>query len=258
MTQLKRRMIVPDLFASPDLSPAVRRLLYAGLHSIAENSGCLPWNPAHVRALVLSYEDMDTAEVAEHMAGLVADGRVWPYVADGREYAFLPDFPVWQSRQSRWQAPEMVPLPPWISFKPHDAKERRGSGTYEWPKTREDVDRLLSQALDLNALDLNGMNEINSLDLTVLDLKEGAPLQPSTQQGTQQGTQRGSQELQEILGPASVDERSALETAWDKANLHQRDRALSGAREQARKLGKRLDAQLLTFYLVAEIGRSDV
>lgn len=174
---LRRRMFSPDIFIADDLCPGVRRLLLLGLIALAEDSGCLVWgSPAMFKATILPYEDLTVEDVAEHLSALVECGRVQLYVIDGRQYAFLPDFPGWQRSMTRWQGPQMVPLPTWIRYTPGVSKHSAGSGRYEWTRgSGVFVD--CARAENVGSQDLTETNERNESKEPV----EQAVIQPVVQ-----------------------------------------------------------------------------
>ena len=130
-------MTSPELLHADDLAPIERRLLFLGLVMLCEDSGCLALpSAATLKVMILPWETLGPAEVAEHLAALVTSGRLVPYEVAGRQYAYLPDFAAW-NRLTRWNAPREAPLPPWISFEPHESANRSGSGTYTWHNPAE-------------------------------------------------------------------------------------------------------------------------
>jgi len=141
MTHLRRRIIPPDVFGDPYLSPTDKRLFYIGLQQIAEDSGCLTWDARTLRAAILIQDGVTLKRVEEVMSELVDDGRVWPYAgANGRRYAYLPDFSVWQKNLGWFSKPEEVPLPVGITFVEYTDKHNAGRVHYDWPATQEELE----------------------------------------------------------------------------------------------------------------------
>ncbi len=135
MTRLHQRIITVDALSEPELSPADKRLVYVGCMMLADDSGCLRWDARTIRGNLFPYGDMEQDRIAEIMAELEADAFAWPYTADdGRAYAFLPAFPIWQRSRTRQFAPE-VPQPSGITFTPAESMTNKGSGRYEYPWT---------------------------------------------------------------------------------------------------------------------------
>jgi len=140
MTRLHQRMIGVDALSEPELSPADKRLLYIGCMMLADDAGCLRWDAVTVRGNLFPYDDVELARVAELMHELELDEYAWPYEgSDGRQYAFLRDFPIWQKSRTRQYGPE-VPLPAGITFSPAENRPNTGSGTYSYPTSRAELD----------------------------------------------------------------------------------------------------------------------
>jgi hypothetical protein len=228
---LKRRMITPDLFADPDLEPASKRVLFVGMLSMAEDSGCLEWKAGLLKALILPFDPATVADVQGWMDELTAAGRAWTYQREGRTYAFLPDFPRWQGRLIRWGAPDTVPLPSGITFTPSEVKERRGSGTYEWPASL--------QALDPTELEPKS-KEGSALDRTALEPKEPAPYKPAGSDLVAPDTQ-------------TADDKAAIKTLSKTLGNERANKALRAARDTAKKSGKELTDQIVRFHLEVEL-----
>ena len=206
MAHLKRRMVHPDLFADPDFQPPAKALLFVGAMSIAEDSGCLPWRADLLRGMALPFSDITADHVQRYMDGFVDEGRAWTYERQGRTYAYLPDFPSWQGKLIRWNAPDTTPLPAGIIFEAYDAKERNGSGVYTWPTSREALD-------PKEALDLKDVNQ----EKEVLDFKEPAPPEHRSSGATSESKGHGRKEqddlgaIEELL-KVSLD--SSERTVW--------------------------------------------
>jgi hypothetical protein len=228
---LKRRMITPDLFADPDLEPASKRVLFAGMLSMAEDSGCMEWKAGLLKAFTLPFDPATITDVQGWMDELTTAGRAWTYQREGRTYAFLPDFPRWQGRLIRWGAPDTVPLPSGIRFTPAEAKERRGSGTYEWPAGL--------QALDPTEFEPKS-KEGSVLDRTVLEPKELAPSLPA------------SSDL-----VADNDDAQAIKALSKQIGKERTSQALRAANAHAKKAGTALTDAILRFYLEAQVEEID-
>jgi len=228
---LKRRMITPDLFADPDLEPASKRVLFAGMLSMAEDSGCLEWKAGLLKALILPFDPATVADVQGWMDAMTDVGTAWTYQRASRTYAFLPDFPRWQGRLNRWGAPDSVPLPSGITFSPSDVKERLGSGTYEWPSSRQELDR--------EELDPKNLNSKEAADLTgtALDLKDQARTKPA------------SSALQ-------ADDAEAIRILTQKLGEERTNEALRKTRRYCQERGVGLNDKDLRFHLEAELESS--
>jgi hypothetical protein len=133
-------MIGVDALSEPELSPADKRLLYIGLMMLADDAGCLRWDAVTVRGNLFPYGDVTLERALTLMTELELDEYVWPYEGtDGRQYAFLRDFPIWQKSRTRQYGPE-VPLPPGITFRPAENRPNAGSGSYTYPESREQLE----------------------------------------------------------------------------------------------------------------------
>jgi hypothetical protein len=131
---IRKRMISPDLFSDPDLTPLDKRYLYENLPVLAEDSGCLRWDARMIAGDLFRFDNMPLPRIQELMAELVQEGRVWLYEAEGKMWAYLPEFRVWQRSLTRWNEPVTVPLPAGVAFEPSEHENQKGSGRYVWPE----------------------------------------------------------------------------------------------------------------------------
>lgn len=136
---IRRRIISPDLFSDPDLTPLDKRYLYENLQVLAEDSGCLRWDARVIAGELLRFDNLPLARVEEVMEELVHEGRVWLYEAQDKVWAYLPEFRIWQRSLGRWAEPVAVPLPLGVVFEPSDLPNQKGSGRYLWPESRADL-----------------------------------------------------------------------------------------------------------------------
>ena len=170
MTRLHQRMIGVDALSEPELSPADKRLLYIGCMMLADDAGCLRWDAVTVRGNVFSYGDVSLERVAELMREFELDEYAWPYIgSDGRQYAYLRDFPIWQKSRTRQYAPE-VPIPPSIIFTAAENRPNAGSGNYVYPESREHFEDNDAEELeDQNSQDQNSQDQ-STQDQSTQDL----------------------------------------------------------------------------------------
>lgn len=141
MTHMRRRIIPPDAFADPYLSPVDKRLFVIGLHLVCEDSGCLFWDARTLRAAILVHDDVTLERVEELMSEVVVEGRVWLYLGTrGKPCAYVPDFKVWQAKKGWFSAPEEVPLPSGITITEYESKHNLGRVKYAWPSTIEGLE----------------------------------------------------------------------------------------------------------------------
>lgn len=140
MRVTRQRMVHPQIASDLRLRPLPKRCLYIAAMMLAEDSGCLVWDAQDLWNAALPLEqDLSREDVQGYMDGLEEDGYAWTYVAQGLKCAFLPAFPEWQRSMTRWNASQSVPLPPGITYQPIETANRYGSGTYTWPKSKEEM-----------------------------------------------------------------------------------------------------------------------
>lgn len=107
-----------------------QRLFYEGLLLLADDSHCLLDDPWEFKMHLFPLDDDVTAEtLAGWRDAFVADGRLVPYEASGRQCLYLRNGPEHQSQQQNLERPE-VPLPPWVRWVPYPRNPYRG--TYEF------------------------------------------------------------------------------------------------------------------------------
>jgi hypothetical protein len=82
---------------------------------------------------------INTARVAQMIDELTEADMVWPYEVAATKCAYIPSFQVWSSSRVRQNAPELVPIPPGITYKPFETEKRYGSGIYSYPATKKDL-----------------------------------------------------------------------------------------------------------------------
>jgi len=179
--------------------------------------------PGLLKALVLPLEDATVADVKAWMDELEHDGMAWPYSTEGRVWAYLPVFHRWQGKMIRWNAPESVPLPAGITFTPSPAKERSGSGFYEWPTSKEE-----------------------------LELELELELEPRNQEKEVKGTKEPASTLP---APSALpaDDAQAIQILTQKLGKERTNKADRLARGHALERNVELSESLRRFYLEAEL-----
>lgn len=135
--RLHNRLIKGGFWNDPDLLQWVRdkRWFYEGLIQLADDGGCLEDSPfAFKISLFASPVDADiTVDVlSTWVTELIEQGKLIPYVVDGKRYLFIRNFRKHQQMKN-YGAPE-VPLPPWITFTPSGTNKYQGAYTYSDPE----------------------------------------------------------------------------------------------------------------------------
>lgn len=133
MTAQRRRIIDPGMYTDPRMSSIEMTHAYPGFFTLAEDSGCLVWDARQIRAALFGLFETTVDGVQELMALFEETGLVRVYEADGRRFAWLTEWPVWQQGLTWIAGPSLVPLPEWISYTPYRDKKRRTSGVYTFP-----------------------------------------------------------------------------------------------------------------------------
>lgn len=222
MSHLRRRMVPPDAFSDPGLEPPEKRLLYLGLHALAEDSGCVLWNPLLVRGAIFPYSEHITREyVAAMMDDLEAEGRAWTYTVASTRYGYLPTFPIWQAKMIVWHEPTAVPLPAGVTFTPSEHPTHRGRGTYTFPTTRDEL---------LGAKEREGNRKG-----TETNKGDGHPDERGDERGDEQGENSRDEQRdwwREFVASYPKSPRAADRTAFDGLTPGQRHRAILAAKQR--------------------------
>lgn len=129
MARLRNRILKADFWSDGELLrwPREKRMTYAGLFSLAEDSGCLEDDSFTWKCLLWpSPLDSDiTLEMLEAWRDELCDaGKLVPYFVAGQQYLYLTSFHG-HERPRNPQRPS-VPLPEWITWVPHETNPHKG------------------------------------------------------------------------------------------------------------------------------------
>lgn len=105
-------------------------LFFTGLFQVAEDSGCLKWQPRPLKASLIPFLDVTTDDLEKWLQDFVDTGHAQRYTSDGKEYIYLTDFHDWIYFKNTKARKPTVNLPAWIKFHPY--KSNPSIGTYEY------------------------------------------------------------------------------------------------------------------------------
>lgn len=113
-------MVKASFWTDPELLrwPRDKRWFYQGLWEAAEDSGCIEDDPFGWKLLLFPSPmdaDITVAVLTQYRHELVEAGKLIPYEAGGKQYAYLANFHQ-HERPRNPQSPDL-PLPPWVSYK---------------------------------------------------------------------------------------------------------------------------------------------
>jgi len=136
MARLRNRMLKADFWGDGDLLrwPREKRFTYAGLFSLAEDSGCLEDDSFTWKYLLWAGpNDADiTVEKLEQWRGeLIEEGKLVAYKSKDEELLFLTSFHKHEHPRNP-QSPNL-PLPPWVTWVPNAKDTRKGHYDVEDP-----------------------------------------------------------------------------------------------------------------------------
>lgn len=121
------RSISRDFFSNAyiaELSP-LARLLYIAIWLEADREGRLVWHPKTLR---LRYLPLDACDIGSLADELVSGGFVVPYVANGEQLAFIPEFARLQVINNKERASQLPP-PDLDAIATRQARHSNTSGT---------------------------------------------------------------------------------------------------------------------------------
>ena len=103
----RQRMIRPEFFSDAELSdlPAITRLLFIGLWTLADREGRLRDRPRSIKMELLPADSFDVDEALGQLAEV---GSIRRYEADGQHLIDIPGFPTYQHLHYR-EAPSILP-----------------------------------------------------------------------------------------------------------------------------------------------------
>lgn len=176
MPRMSNRQIKADFWEDDKLLqlPRDARVLFAGLWSLAEDSGCLKNAPFQFKTKIFPspYDSDLTVEViAQHIDRLLSSGLLTEYRVDGDGYLNVTNFHEHQ-KPPQPNAPKEVPLPPWIEWRPSATKHR--SGTYVLLEQTDDSQTTTSE--QPTGCRFSGSQVLGSKDEEREEKESGTPL----------------------------------------------------------------------------------
>jgi hypothetical protein len=101
------------------------RLFYIGLWQLADDSGCIENDPYAFKLFLFPLNDSVTIEMLSTWTQkLIEKNNLIPYHAQEKDCLFLTNFHKHQTIKN--PQPPIVPLPPWITWKPYKSNPRTG------------------------------------------------------------------------------------------------------------------------------------
>jgi len=132
MARLRNRMLKADFWQDGDLLrwPRDKRMTYAGLFSVAEDSGCLEDDTFLWKCMIWSSPldaDITVDLIDQWRQELLDDHKLIPYEVAGEEHLFIASFHEHEHPRNP-QSPN-IPLPPWVEFVAGD-RSKKTRNTY--------------------------------------------------------------------------------------------------------------------------------
>lgn len=126
--RLHNRQIKGSFWSDPDLVYELtreQRMFFIGLTQLAEDSGCLEYDPRSFKILLYPADTDITPEIlTEWTEKIIEMGKLIPYEVEGKQYLFIKNFHKHQSL--RIQTPPELPLPSWIHFEYREGSDKFG------------------------------------------------------------------------------------------------------------------------------------
>ena len=133
--RLHNRQIKGNFWSDPDLIYELnrdQRMFFIGLTQLAEDSGCLEYDPRSFKIILYPADnDINPEVLVEWTEKIIKMGKLIVYEVEGKKYLYIKNFPKHQSL--RTPAPPEIPLPIWICWKPREGSSRYGMYVYESP-----------------------------------------------------------------------------------------------------------------------------
>lgn len=120
--RLHNRQIKATFWNDPDLLqwPRDKRMFYAGLSQIADDSGCLEDSPFAFKLILYPspIDDDITVEILSKWRDeFIEQGKLTPYCAGGKQYLFMNNFHKHQTLDKPTPPGKAsIPLPPWVQW----------------------------------------------------------------------------------------------------------------------------------------------
>jgi hypothetical protein len=131
--RLHNRQIKGSFWSDPDLIYELnrdQRMFFIGLTQLAEDSGCLEYDPRSFKIILYPADnDINPEALVEWTEKIIKMGKLIVYEVEGKKYLYIKNFPKHQSL--RTPAPPEIPLPIWICWKPREGSSRYGMYVYE-------------------------------------------------------------------------------------------------------------------------------
>ena len=131
--RLHNRQIKGSFWSDPDLIYELnrdQRMFFIGLTQLAEDSGCLEYDPRSFKIILYPADnDINPEVLTEWTEKIIKMGKLIVYEVEGKKYLYIKNFPKHQSL--RTPAPPEIPLPIWICWKPREGSSRYGMYVYE-------------------------------------------------------------------------------------------------------------------------------
>lgn len=133
--RLRNRQIKGSFWSDPDLVYSLtreQRMFFIGLTQLAEDSGCLEYDPRSFKILLYPADTDITPETLTEWTEKIIDmGKLIPYEVEGKQYLFIKNFHKHQSL--RIQIPPEIPLPSWIHFEYREGSDKFGKYICDLP-----------------------------------------------------------------------------------------------------------------------------
>ena len=126
--RLHNRQIKGSFWSDPNLIYELtreQRMFFIGLTQLAEDSGCLEYDPRSFKILLYPADvDITPETLTEWTEKIIEMGKLIIYEVEGKKYLFIKNFHKHQAL--RFMVPPEIPLPPWIEWQQKDERERYG------------------------------------------------------------------------------------------------------------------------------------
>ena len=126
--RLHNRQIKGNFWSDPDLIYELnrdQRMFFIGLTQLAEDSGCLEYDPRSFKIILYPADnDINPELLTEWTEIIIKMGKLIVYEVEGKKYLYIKNFHKHQSLRN--PAPPEIPLPTWITWKQKDDRTRYG------------------------------------------------------------------------------------------------------------------------------------
>jgi len=116
------------------------RLFYIGLWQLADDSGCVENDPFAFKLFLFPLNEEVTIEtLVSWTQKLIEKQKLISYHTQGKDGLFLANFHKHQNIKN--PQPPIVPLPPWITWKPYKSNPRTGRYEIDDPQDHQEIHR---------------------------------------------------------------------------------------------------------------------